>query len=346
MRRFFWVGCLVLTFVFCTSGIIVGQDNVELYIGGVWARSTVATPMAEAAPAMGGMQMMAEATAEGGIGSMDSVSAAYMMIENPGSVAVRLIGASTRAAGMVEIHEVTMENDVMRMRRLENGLDIPAGSSVELKPGGYHVMLMSLTRDFVPGQAISLTLTFETLNADETPGDTTFDLVVGALIREDAPTPNDFVFINPWTRPTVAMMAEATPEMGSIGNMVATAEATAESGMIGMSSMGSVSAAYMQILNRGGAADRLIAARSDASQLVEIHEITIENDVMQMRPLEGGLEIPAGEKVVLQPGGYHIMLMQLTRDFVPGEAIALTLTFDSGAEIQLGVPIYDGMMME
>lgn len=339
MLRLVLIGCLLLAFVFLNSGTIAGQDEVELYITGIWVRSTVAAPVAEATPDMSGIGMEAEATAESGMGGMDSVSAAYMMIENPGSSAVRLISGSTLSAGMVEIHEVTMENDVMRMRPLENGLDIPAGGRVELKPGGYHVMMMNLTRDFVPGQAISLTLTFETLNADGTTGDTTFDVTVGAPIREDAPVPNDFVFINAWARPTVMVMAESKPEMS------ATAEATAERGMGGMSSMDSVSAAYMQILN-GGRADQLVTAHSDAAKLVEIHEVTMANDVMRMRPLEGGLELPVGERVILQPGGYHIMLMQLTRDFVPGEAIALTLIFESGAEVQLGVPIYDGTMLE
>lgn len=338
MKKRVAVGCLLFVFLVLFAGTAAGQDYAELYITGAWARSTVAAPMAETTPDMSGMGM-AEATAESSMGSMDSVSAAYMTIENPGGSTVRLVGAATLAAGLVEIHEVTMENDVMRMRPLENGLDIPAGESIELKPGSYHIMLMNLTRDFVPGEAISLTLTFDLLNEDGTPSDKQFDMVIGAPIREDQPAPNDFVFINAWARPTVAVMAEVTPAMGSMGGM----EATAEVG--GMSSMDSVSAAYMKILNRGGA-DRLVAASSDAAKVVEIHEVTMVNDVMRMRPLEGGLEIPAGEKVVLQPGGYHIMLMQLTRDFVPGEAIVLMLTFASGAEIQLGVPIYNGTMTE
>jgi copper(I)-binding protein len=336
MQKLILIGCLSLVVVFLFAGNAVGQDPIELYITGTWARGTVAAPMAEAT-AESGM---------GGMSSMDSVSAAYMTIENPGNNAVRLIGAATPAAGVVEVHEVTMENDVMRMRPMENGLDIPAGGSVELKPGGYHIMLMQLTRDFVPGEAISLTLTFDALNADGAPGGSRFDVVVGAPIREDAPAPINFVFVNAWARPTVAVMAEATPQMGGMSGIDATAEAMSETGMGSMNSMDSVSAAYMQILNRGGEADRLVAASTYAAQVVEIHEITMENDVMRMRPLEGGLAIPAGENVVLQPGGYHIMLMQLTRDFVPGESIVLALQFESGAEIQLGVPIYDGAVVE
>ena len=56
----------------------------------------------------------------------------------------RLVGASSPVAGVVEIHEMAMEGDVMKMRALANGLDLPAGKAVALKPGGYHVMLMDL----------------------------------------------------------------------------------------------------------------------------------------------------------------------------------------------------------
>lgn len=334
MRKLaFVIGVFVLMVLVSVS--VSAQEATELYITGAWARATVA------APGMGGMmEATAEATPEmrmGHMGSADGVSAAYMMIENPGSLPVRLVSAATKAAELVEIHEIVMENEVMKMRPLESGLEIPAGGSVELKPGGYHVMLMELTQAFVPGKAISLTLTFDLLKADGTTSGTTQDVVIGVPILAEMPmaTPNDLVFINAWARPTAAaMMAEATPEatpaMGGMGHM---------------GGAGGVSAAYMQILNRG-AADRLVSASTDAATLVEIHEIVMENEVMKMRPLENGLELPSGERVMLKPGGYHIMLMELTQALVPGDAIALTLTFESGTEVQLGVPIYDAMGME
>ncbi|MBC6934312.1 MAG: copper chaperone PCu(A)C, partial [Chloroflexi bacterium] len=67
------------------------------------------------------------------------------------------------------------------------------------------------------------------------------------------------------------------------------------------------------------------------------------NDVMKMRPVEGGIEIPAGGSVELKPGGYHVMLMQLPRDLLPGQAIMLTLVFESGVELPVAVPVYDKM---
>lgn len=73
----------------------------------------------------------------------------------------RLVGVSSPVAGVVEIHEMAMDKDVMRMRAV-TGLDLTAGQAVELKPGGYHVMLMDLKRPVKAGEVVPLTLTFET----------------------------------------------------------------------------------------------------------------------------------------------------------------------------------------
>jgi copper(I)-binding protein len=74
---------------------------------------------------------------------------------------MRLVAASSPVAGVVEIHEMTMEQGVMRMRAIP-GLELPAKQPVELKPGGYHVMLMDLKQPVAPGSTVPLTLVFET----------------------------------------------------------------------------------------------------------------------------------------------------------------------------------------
>lgn len=71
-----------------------------------------------------------------------------------------LVGAVSPVAGVVEIHEMAMEGNVMRMRALPKGLALPAGKAVELKPGGYHVMLMDLKQPLKEGETIPVTLTF------------------------------------------------------------------------------------------------------------------------------------------------------------------------------------------
>ena len=73
----------------------------------------------------------------------------------------KLVSASSPVAGVVEIHEMKMDKDVMRMSALPNGLDLPAGKAVELKPGGYHVMLMDLKTSLVKDTAVPLTLTVQ-----------------------------------------------------------------------------------------------------------------------------------------------------------------------------------------
>lgn len=85
-----------------------------------------------------------------------------MTISNTTSHDDRLVGASSAVAGVVQIHEMVMEGDVMRMRELPHGLPIPAGQAVALKPGGYHVMLMDLKAPLVEGTTVDVALTFET----------------------------------------------------------------------------------------------------------------------------------------------------------------------------------------
>lgn len=73
----------------------------------------------------------------------------------------KLVSASSPVAGIVEIHEMAMEGNVMKMRALPAGLDLPAGKAVALKPGGYHVMLMDLKQPLKAGDNVALTLVIE-----------------------------------------------------------------------------------------------------------------------------------------------------------------------------------------
>ena len=73
----------------------------------------------------------------------------------------RLLSAASDVAGVVEIHEMAMEGNVMRMRPIPN-LDLPPGSTVELKPGGHHMMLMDLKRPLATGEKIKVELRLET----------------------------------------------------------------------------------------------------------------------------------------------------------------------------------------
>lgn len=87
--------------------------------------------------------------------------AAYMVIHNHGNEPDRLVGGTTDIAETVEVHTHIMQDDLMKMVRLVDGAEIPAGEKVVFKPHDLHVMLMGLTRPLVAGEQYQLTLTFE-----------------------------------------------------------------------------------------------------------------------------------------------------------------------------------------
>ena len=93
------------------------------------------------------------------------------------------------------------------------------------------------------------------------------------------------------------------------------------------------SAAYVSIANHSGAADRLIAAKTVVARRVEIHSMEMDNGVMRMRAVDGGLLIAAGESVHLAPGGLHIMLMGLTMQLAADSQHEITLVFEKAGEI-------------
>ncbi len=77
------------------------------------------------------------------------------------SADARLVEARSPAAGVVEIHEMSMDGNMMKMRALPDGLELPAGKAVDLKPGGYHVMLMDLKQPLKAGDTVEVTLVVE-----------------------------------------------------------------------------------------------------------------------------------------------------------------------------------------
>ena len=91
--------------------------------------------------------------------SQQRATGAFMQITSAQDA--RLVEVKSPVAGVVEVHEMTMEKDVMKMRALPNGLALPAGKPVELKSGGYHVMLMDLKQQMKEGDTVPLTLVIE-----------------------------------------------------------------------------------------------------------------------------------------------------------------------------------------
>jgi copper(I)-binding protein len=98
-------------------------------------------------------------------------------------------------------------------------------------------------------------------------------------------------------------------------------------------------AAYMTITNNGKTADKVNCVSSDAADECQIHSMTMDNGVMQMRPVEGGLEIKPGETVMLKPGGFHMMLMNLKHPLEQGNTMKATLKFDNAGTVDVEYPI-------
>jgi copper(I)-binding protein len=84
----------------------------------------------------------------------------FLTIENTGAEDDTLIAATSSVAGHMEVHEMAMDGDVVKMREQEEGLPSPAGQKVTLKSGGYHVLLMDLKEPLVEGTTLNVTLTF------------------------------------------------------------------------------------------------------------------------------------------------------------------------------------------
>ena len=93
---------------------------------------------------------------------------------------MQLVGFSTPAAGVAQVHEMKMEGDVMRMRAVAK-LDLPAGRTVELKPGGYHLMLMDLKQPLVQGSTVPISLVLR-----DAKGESKLDLNVPVLAAAPA----------------------------------------------------------------------------------------------------------------------------------------------------------------
>lgn len=100
-----------------------------------------------------------------------------------------------------------------------------------------------------------------------------------------------------------------------------------------------VGGGFMTIENEGPEADRLISASSPVAADVQIHAMAMQGDVMKMRHLSEGLELPPGETVTLAPGGNHLMFMGLKQAFVEGETVPVTLVFEKAGSVEISLPV-------
>lgn len=143
MRKIALVGIAVLALVGCSSS---SGDTVT--------ESTTPSPVTTASPA-GAIEVD-----DAYIMTNGDVAGMFAEVSNEGTEAVKLTGGSADGVGMVQIHEYIKEGTKEVMKEVPGGLEVPAGGTVELMPGSYHVMLMNVTADWQPGDEVMVTLDF------------------------------------------------------------------------------------------------------------------------------------------------------------------------------------------
>jgi copper(I)-binding protein len=99
-----------------------------------------------------------------------------------------------------------------------------------------------------------------------------------------------------------------------------------------------VGAVFMTLKNSGSTTDALAGAESPVAERAELHTHIKEGDIMLMRPVQA-IDVPAGGSVSLQPGGLHVMLIDLRQPLMEGEAFPLTLTFAKAGAMTIEVPV-------
>ena len=102
---------------------------------------------------------------------------------------------------------------------------------------------------------------------------------------------------------------------------------------------GAPAGVFLRITNPGAAADRLIGVSSPLAKIGEIHKSSMSNGLMKMRHV-GHLDIPAGGQAMFKPGGYHIMLMGVTKSIKPGDLVPLTLTFERAGKVEVQAKVH------
>jgi periplasmic copper chaperone A len=127
--------------------------------------------------------------------------------------------------------------------------------------------------------------------------------LMGPSARADEVKAGDLVITQAWSR--------ATPKGAKIGG------------------------SYLTIENKGPTPDKLIGASSDVAGSIQVHEMSMSNGTMKMRPVENGLIIDPGKTVKLAPGGYHLMMMDLKSPLKQGDKLPITLEFEKAGKVQV-----------
>jgi copper(I)-binding protein len=149
------------------------------------------------------------------------------------------------------------------------------------------------------------------------------------------------IAVHPDTRAVELIIAQAQTEQSGQGAM--SGVATFKLGDLTVTSPwtratpggAKIAGGYLKITNNGASADRFVGAKSDVSDRVEIHEMSMSDGVMKMRPLSNGVEIKPGETIELKSGGYHLMFMDLKQPLTQGDTLRAKLQFEKAGSLEV-----------
>lgn len=143
MRKALYPGSTLLLLVIFILGCNQPSGQPKIAIENVWSRPVLISSDLDSARNLG------------------YNGAVYLTIKNSGGASDRLVKAETDVCLVTEIHQSFVKDDRMMMERVNDGIEIPRGGSAELKPGGYHLMLMGVKRSLSEGDSFAVQLTFE-----------------------------------------------------------------------------------------------------------------------------------------------------------------------------------------
>jgi copper(I)-binding protein len=152
------------------------------------------------------------------------------------------------------------------------------------------------------------------------------------------PTPALHSYLGAIEQPTLAAAMKAMPE--KVGGAVTAGDLEISAVWTRAMLPGQpVGGGYFTITNKGKSADRLLSVSSPDAGRAEIHSMAMKDNVMVMRPVEGGLQIPAGATVELKPGHFHLMFMEVKKPFRAGDTVPLTLEFEKAGKVEIKMPV-------
>jgi copper(I)-binding protein len=133
--------------------------------------------------------------------------------------------------------------------------------------------------------------------------------------------------------------SEAEADTGNLGEVAAETDSLAIYEPFIPAPPADIAALYFAMVDRDGEGDRLLGVTAEAAAMTHLHSTVTEGDSSRMVPVEGGIVLPPNGMTALEPGGLHVMLMNLENPLVDGDTITVTLQFERAGAVTIEVPV-------